>query len=77
LFGQKSGQFVRTLGFTEEITLDEITALVAEEFQLLPGFDPFGNHAQLEAMGQGNDRLGNGRTVTWPTNALNEAFINL
>ncbi|MDO9117501.1 MAG: hypothetical protein Q7U39_06065 [Nitrospira sp.] len=45
-------------GMAEEVALNGVASLVAQDVELRLCFDPFGQHAKLQPMGHGDD--GNG-----------------
>src|SRR5690606_32769722 len=48
----------------DQVALNLVAALFAEEVQLRLGFDAFGHYLQLQAMHHGNDRADDGRIIS-------------
>jgi len=65
-------EFVDRHRLAEEKTLDELAAAVAQERQLIPVLDSFGDHLHVEIVRQVDDRLRDGSTATAPRQVFDE-----
>ena len=62
---------------TVKIALRNVTALARQKISLRAGFDPFGNHRQMQRFTHGNDRFGDRHVIDIGRDALNDGLINL
>lgn len=61
----------------EQIALDFVTAVLAQEVQLLMGFHAFGDHREVQAVGHGDDGAGDLRVLLAGRQAVDEGAVDL
>ncbi|MNG23565.1 hypothetical protein D3C84_1081870 [compost metagenome] len=70
-------QFTQRYWPAEQITLEEIAALLGEELVLLEGFDAFGDHLQVQGVSHDDDCLDDFHVLSATRYILNERTIDL
>lgn len=59
----------------DDIALNDVAPVLAEEFQLFLALDALGDHREFEAVCQGDDGLGDGDVVFVGRQAIDEGFV--
>src|SRR5690606_25748950 len=82
--GSVSGLGQKTLGegrsrqrAAEQVALHLVTAVFTQEGQLRVGFDAFGDHREVQAMGHGDDCAGDLAILFAGRQAVDEAAVDL
>ena len=77
VFLEQPGDFVSRHGATQQIALEQVAALLLQELSLEIGFDTFSHHFQVELMGEGDGRRGDGLIHTVRPHVLHEGAVDL